>query len=483
MPIEEEDDENRYDFNLLRKQLSNVASSLSSSSAISSGTESEVWPLQLKAVFVDHYIFGDLIGNGSYAEVRECIDTRNLERCAVKIINKDYLRRQASLALTNQLQEIKLLRRLKHDNIISMKECLYKGPKIYMILEYCTYVLSDLMKLNMTLSMKRNLFHQLAFSISYLHSVGIVHRDIKPQNILLTTCGTLKLIDFGVSHILSMWNRNSLCSNYEGSPLFQAPEVVSGQTSYSGFRVDIWSAGVTLYLMVYDQYPFYDESLLGLYNKILSSELSFPDKVNEKLSCHMVLNDLLSKMLDKSADRRILIEEVLDHSWLKLQDKDHNRTHFEFIELMQQQVERENSLQKVTQGQAPKLKDIYKSMSVLPYLYNHHFPHLTITKTRKKAGYTTPSSTGSTELNFRSVSPFIMADVSPAPLTPAHSPALTSTPAPSPHSPGSSTLHSVTDPNEIIEDTPIEWGTEEQYNLLKVPPIRANRIRGRGKYG
>lgn len=453
-------DENKLDFEVLMRQLSTPSPFTSSSSASSSvPSEDEVWPLQLNTLFVDHYIFGDTIGKGSYAEVRECIDTRNLERCAVKIVNKHYLRRQAPGALANQKQEIRLLRRLKHPNLIAMKECLLKGPKIYIILEHCTFVLHDLLaeqvekRLNAPIA--RSLFHQLMLGLEYLHSVGCVHRDIKPQNLLITNCGVLKIIDFGVSQLLSMWSTSDICSNYEGSPLFQAPEVVSGQIDYAGFKVDVWSAGVTLYLMIYGNYPFYDDVLLGLYDKILSEELNIPK--SPVLVCGAAVADLLAFMLEKAHLKRATVQQILEHPWIRFQfapehhGENHcaNEIHSEFIELTTTTQAANPDLQQDRQRQ----RDVYRSMTALPYLHNYHFPHVSVIKAKRQLspGASTPAvspspSIGTSPSNSRNVSP---------------------------KSIGSTAL---VDPHEMIDDKTIEWGNEEQYNLLKLPLIRANRM-------
>lgn len=458
------EDENKSDFELLKSQLSQLLVPGSQNE----GGQKNLWPLRLKAVFVDHYIFGDSIGAGSYAEVRECIDTVSLRRCAVKIIDKNYLKRQAPRALANQMQEIRLLRSLKHPNIISLIECHFVGPKVYIFLEHCTFVLHDLLQEQADgrfhcSQMIRNLFEQLANGVAYLHSVGIVHRDIKPQNLLIANCGTLKLIDFGVSRVLSMWEREDLCSHNEGSPLFQAPEVISASgQQYAGFKVDVWSAGVTLYLMLFGRYPFEAEALLGLYDKILSEELSFPEQT--EIPSKLVACDLLSFMLDKDHQKRATIKEVLDHPWLRLNHSaDHmeaslyDQRHSEFLELTQ----RRRHLARVSAngGASQKWRDVYESMSVIPYLHNYHFPqarvHRATGQQQQQGGpnvseATTTATTATTTSNS---------------LSPSQSPA--------------------TDPHEIIhhddDEHAVEWGTAEQYNLLKVPLVRANRIERRLK--
>lgn len=511
--------EDKRDFEILKRQLFRSASSTSSSSStsstyrqsspIDSETSNEIWPLKLHTTFIDHYLVGDVIGSGSYAEVRECINILTLERSAVKIVNRDYLKRQAPNALSNQLQEIKLLKKLEHPNIIAMRECLSKESRLFLVLEHCTFNLHDLLVTQTTStsskssdeddnfglnklcpSIARTLFRQLCSGLEYLQSYGVVHRDIKPQNLLINNCGILKIIDFGVSHILNSWSKPDSCSNYEGSPLFQAPEVVSGQSHYDGFKVDVWSAGVTLHLIVYGRYPFLDTSLWNLYDKILTQDFEPP--IEETGHTRVVLNNLLSRMLDKLSSRRATIAEVLDHPWLSfnqsrcsIDDDDDQSDLNDLLFALTHQAPLLSTMHQSHNNVQKDQRDIYRSMTVLPYLYNHHFPNAPIIKAQSRnnqqsrllfTGTVLSRTYGHKESDQVASDASSISDASGA-SGKLNGSASTSTIADSEES------RSIADPHRVLsdEDQPIEWGTESQYRLLKVPQIRANRIGFRRK--
>lgn len=152
----------------------------------------------------------------------------------------------------NVRREIQLLRLLKHKNVIELLDVLYneEKQKMYLIMEYCVGGLQEMLESvpskKLPLFQAHKYFIQLIDGLEYLHGRGIIHKDIKPGNLLLTFHNTLKISDFGVAEALDSFSYTDICTIGQGSPAFQPPEIANGHESFSGFKVDIWSSGVTL---------------------------------------------------------------------------------------------------------------------------------------------------------------------------------------------------------------------------------------------
>uniref|UniRef100_S4RSP0 non-specific serine/threonine protein kinase n=1 Tax=Petromyzon marinus TaxID=7757 RepID=S4RSP0_PETMA len=126
------------------------------------------------------------------------------------------------------------------------------GSCTYMVMEYCVCGMQEMLDSvtgkKFPIFQAHGYFSQLVDGLEYLHSQGIVHKDIKPGNLLLTTEGTLKISDLGVAEIYPHVNKLTAFWTSQGSPAFQPPEIANGLETFSGFKVDIWSSGVTLLL-------------------------------------------------------------------------------------------------------------------------------------------------------------------------------------------------------------------------------------------
>ena len=223
---------------------------------------------QKRAKVLGKYVMGDVLGEGSYAKVKEAIDQETLCRRAIKIMKKKKLRKIPH-GEENVQKEIRMLKGLGagHPNIMRLIEVFSNDEKgkIYMVLEYCCAVLKDMLEQSPAKKFPawqaHFYFSQLIEGLEYLHCHRIVHKDIKPGNLLLDTTGVLKIADFGVAELLDQFAPNDMCRTSQGTPAFQPPEIANGLDEFPGFKVDVWSAGVTLFNFVTGSYPFEGDTI------------------------------------------------------------------------------------------------------------------------------------------------------------------------------------------------------------------------------
>ncbi|XP_073727954.1 serine/threonine-protein kinase STK11 [Misgurnus anguillicaudatus] len=314
-------------------------------------TEVIYQPRRKRAKLIGKYLMGDLLGEGSYGKVKEMLDSETLCRRAVKILKKKKLRRIPN-GEANVKKEIQLLRRLQHKNIIQLVDVLYneEKQKMYMIMEYCVCGMQEMLdsvpEKRFPVFQAHGYFCQLLDGLEYLHSQGIVHKDIKPGNLLLTTDGALKISDLGVAEALHPFAEDDTCRTSQGSPAFQPPEIANGLETFSGFKVDIWSAGVTLYNITTSLYPFEGDNIYKLFENIGKGDYTIPEE------CGPLLSDLLRGMLEYDPVKRFSIQHIRQHNWVR---KKHPP-----------------SEPPVPIPPSAEIRDPWRSMTVVPYLEDLH---------------------------------------------------------------------------------------------------------------
>jgi len=216
---------------------------------------------------IAHYEIFDTIGKGGYSWVKKGRDTRNGALVALKFLKREKLRwalQQNKLIHT----EINCLTKIKHVNVmkiyaynLDVKYPLTDGgtlETIMLVLEYCRGgELFDILYYAERLDeiIGRTYFHQLVFGLQAIHKAGIVHRDIKPQNLLLDRSFNLKICDFGLSKIFESENKQLMKTTHVGTRGYQAPEIVKREKNYTK-AIDIFSAGVVLFLLLAGYPPF-----------------------------------------------------------------------------------------------------------------------------------------------------------------------------------------------------------------------------------
>ncbi|KAL3115436.1 hypothetical protein niasHT_020109 [Heterodera trifolii] len=272
---------------------------------------------------IEGYLFGDLIGEGSYSKVKEVVHVRSLMRRAVKII-KDKRLRKIPGGEQNVHREIDVLRRLNHRNVVKVFDIfrIEEKQKLYIVMEFCVCSLQQMLD-NCTEKMLPEFqahlyFTQLIDGLDFLHTKRIIHKDIKPANLLLSLDGILKICDLGVAELLE--SASDWCTLVQGTPKFQPPEVVSGtQKRFRGRLVDIWSCGVTLYNLVSGCYPFDGDVIMKLFENITTAPLQMPPT-----PISQSLTQLLTGVLQKKPEKRWDMLKIRKCKWFTSQHQTDN---------------------------------------------------------------------------------------------------------------------------------------------------------------
>lgn len=265
------------------------------------------------AVTIDSkYCIGSTRGRGSFSVVKDATHRTTKHRFAVKVIDKSLLGPNKDGVLT----EIAILKEVRHPNVIRFHDIFESSSHLYLVMElleggelYDAIVSKGCFKEDEAFV----LFQQLIGAIRYLHSQNIVHRDLKPENILFDSRSTeaqVKITDFGLSKI---WDKSqgplkTMC----GSPGYVAPEVLEGK-GY-GHLVDIWSAGVVLYVLLCGFPPFSSENEAELYEEIKTAPVEFPSPDWDHISSDA--KQLILGMLDRDPLRRLDADQVISSRWM-----------------------------------------------------------------------------------------------------------------------------------------------------------------------
>ncbi|XP_054016639.1 testis-specific serine/threonine-protein kinase 3-like [Hylaeus anthracinus] len=258
------------------------------------------------------YSIGKTIGAGSYATVKVAKSDRHACQVAVKIVSKfqapgEHLRKFLP-------REIEVVKGLKHPNLIRFLQAIETTHRVYIIMEYAQNgSLLDIIRRDTFIDeiRSRRWFRQLLEGIDYCHRRGIVHRDVKCENLLMDHNYNIKLSDFGFARG-QMAPKNGVTPMSEtfcGSYAYASPEILKG-VPYLPQSSDVWSMGVVLYAMVYGRLPFDDTNYSQLLKQV-QSRVTFPKEPNVSDTCRSLISRILVPQRI-----RLQIDSIRNDVWL-----------------------------------------------------------------------------------------------------------------------------------------------------------------------
>jgi 5'-AMP-activated protein kinase catalytic alpha subunit len=258
---------------------------------------------------IGNYILGKTLGEGTFGKVKMGTHILTGEKVAIKILEKDRIVDVSDVERV--AREIHILKLIRHPNIIQLYEIIETPKQLFLIMECASggelfdYIVAHTRVKEREAS---RFFHQIIAGIEYIHKLNIVHRDMKPENLLLDYNKNIKIVDFGLSNT---YKNNELLKTACGSPCYAAPEMIAGK-KYHGLTVDIWSCGVILFALVCGYLPFEDPNTALLYKKILNGDYTIPKFVSNEG------RDLIKNILNTDPTKRFTIDDIRKHSWMNM---------------------------------------------------------------------------------------------------------------------------------------------------------------------
>ncbi|CAI0423887.1 unnamed protein product [Linum tenue] len=263
------------------------------------------------------YEVGKLLGCGAFAKVYHGRNVATGQSVAIKAVSKRKVQKGGLAAHVKR--EISIMRRLRHPNVVRLFEVLATKSKIYFVMEYAKggELFSKVAKGRFSEDLSRKYFQQLVTSVGYCHARGVFHRDLKPENLLLDENWDLKVSDFGLSAVQNQIGSDGLLHTLCGTPAYVAPEILA-KKGYDGAKVDIWSCGVILFVLVAGYLPFNDTNLMAMYKKIYKGQFRCPKWTSPDL------RRFLFRLLDANPETRITVDEIQHDPWFRKDYKEAN---------------------------------------------------------------------------------------------------------------------------------------------------------------
>ena len=292
-----------------------------------------------KKVYINEYLCYGYLGSGAFGQVLLAKNIKTDMKVAIKILNKSLLRKKRIFRkgkkptnmLENIFREIAVMKKLNHPNVVKLYEVIDdpNNEKLYLVIEYCQHG-SILGKGGTEQKCEpmndheliRQYMRQCILGLEYLHKNKVIHGDIKPENLMIgeyTDTQCVKIGDFGVSFFLNSEtspNNDGKIGRAQGTPAFTAPECGGDNKYFDANPTDIWSLGVTLYMMITGICPFVGNNIFNTYQKIQTYNPPIPNDIDKDM------RDFLVNILQKDPSKRLNINDMKIHPWITKNNKE-----------------------------------------------------------------------------------------------------------------------------------------------------------------
>ena len=303
------------------------------------------------------------LGKGAFGEVWKVTHENSKKVYCIKMMTKRDIFEQK---LINQInKEIGIMYNINHPYSVKLYNHFEDNEKLYLIMELASngnlynFIQNNKNQKIKTKEMIKKIIIQVIEIIKYLHSLDIIYRDIKPENILLDKDYNVKLCDYGWASYLS---KGQFCSAYCGTPEYVSPEVIK-KYPYNE-KVDIWGIGVLIFELVFGYPPFTSNFNEDRFNNIKEGKINWPKDLND-----MELKDLIEKILKVNPKDRISLDEMEKHQWLfdtykKMKEEKKTNDTFENKEKSQTEIYKSNIMHN-------GISKLFNSSKILPKLNSY----------------------------------------------------------------------------------------------------------------
>ncbi|GAB5357342.1 hypothetical protein AAMO2058_000366600 [Amorphochlora amoebiformis] len=286
---------------------------------------------------VNGFEISGTLGQGGFATVKKAKFIPTGKEYAIKKMRKSWLKRKREFSrrggkmvmvtmLDKVMAGVKILEQLKHENIVRLHSVMddRNDDALYLVLDFCArkQVMdwdSEVLRYKSSVfapgalggieeGAVAHVLKGLLNGLNYLQSSNVAHRDIKPDNLLITSDWTVKIADFGVSKQIPEEEKGIL-TDTAGTYPFMCPQIAEGK-NFNAFKADVWSAGITLFAILFSTVPYYHNIHAQLFTLILENPIVYPKKPSGDLQ------DLLEKILEKDEEKRPYACELLKHPWI-----------------------------------------------------------------------------------------------------------------------------------------------------------------------